>query len=124
MNTISDCIDIWHTEGGHKDASCLAGIRGVISNYSQKITPICCHTYRVNCLWEEAENQYMNRLTIDPQSFCGLKVIELKTTKIQQKNQRCVTNYAIRLALKRTTLATPTRKTVQGNHLKIDVKME
>ena len=29
--------------------------QSVICYYSQKITPICCHTYRVNHLWEEAE---------------------------------------------------------------------
>ena len=57
--------------------------QGVISDYSQKITSICCHAYRVNRLWEEAENRCVDRLTIDPQTFCGLKEIELKTTKIQ-----------------------------------------
>ena len=49
---------------------------------------ICCHAYRVNCLWEEAENQYVNRLTIEPQTFCGFKVIELKPDTA--KNQQCV----------------------------------
>ena len=48
-----------------------------------KITPICYHTYRVNHVWEEAENWCVNRLTIEPQTFCGLKEIELKTRKIQ-----------------------------------------
>ena len=52
--------------------------QGVISNYSQKITPIYCHAYRVNRLREEAENQYMDRLTIEPQTFSGLKQIELR----------------------------------------------
>ena len=56
---------------------------GVISNYLRKITPIFCHAYRVNHLWEEVENQWVNRLTIEPQTFCGLKEIKLKTTKIQ-----------------------------------------
>ena len=37
------------------------------------MTPICCHTYGVNCLWEEAENWCMDRLTIEPQNFCSLK---------------------------------------------------
>ena len=55
----------------------------VISDYSQKITPICCHAYRVNRLHEEAENQWVNRLTIELQTFSSLKEIELKTTKIQ-----------------------------------------
>ena len=54
-----------------------------MSDYSQKITPICCHAYRVNRVWEEAENQWMNRLFIEPQTFFGLKEIELKPRKIQ-----------------------------------------
>ena len=58
----------------------------VMSDYSRKITPICCHAYRVNCVWEEAANRWVNRLTIEPQTFCGLKKIELKTRKIQRKN--------------------------------------
>ena len=72
--------------------------QGGISDYSHKITPICCHAYRVNRLWEEAENQCMDKLTIKPQPFCSLKEIELKTTKIQQKNQQCVTTTRLRLA--------------------------
>ena len=55
----------------------------VMWHYSQKITPICCHAYRVNHVWEEAENLWVNRLTIEPQTFCGLKEIELKTRTIQ-----------------------------------------
>ena len=42
-------------------------------------------------LWEEAKNRWVNRLTIVPQTFCGLKEIELKTRKIQRKNKQCVT---------------------------------
>ena len=48
-----------------------------MSDYSRKIIPICCHAYRVNRVWEEAENWWVNRLTIEPQTFCGLKEIEL-----------------------------------------------
>ena len=56
----------------------------VISDYSRKKNPlICCHAYRVNRYWEEAETRCMNRLTVGPQTFCGLKEIEVKTTKIQ-----------------------------------------
>ena len=62
----------------------------VIRNYSRKITPICCHAHRVNREWQEAENWYRGRLSSEPQTFCGLKGIELKTMKIQQKNQQCV----------------------------------
>ena len=54
-------------------------------DYSRKITPICCHAYRVNHVWEEAENQWVNKLTIEPQTFCGLKEIKLKIRKIQRK---------------------------------------
>ena len=74
-----------------------------MSDYSRKITPICCHAYRVNRLWEETENRWVNRLTIEPQTFCGLKEIELKTRKIQRKNQQCVTITQTRLANKKTT---------------------
>ena len=81
----------------------------VMSDYSRKITPICCHAYRVNRVWEEAENRWVNRLTIEPQTFCGLKEIELKTRKIQRKNQQCVTTTQSRLANKNRLLATPTR---------------
>ena len=35
---------------------------------------------------KKAENQYADRLNIEPQTFCGLKEIELKTMKIQQNN--------------------------------------
>ena len=54
-------------------------------DYSRKITPICCHAYRVNCVWEEAENRWMNRLTNEPQTFCGLKEIERKTRRYNEK---------------------------------------
>ena len=74
-----------------------------------KITPICCHAYRVNRVWKEAENLWVNRLTIEPQTFCGLKEIELKNRKIQRKNQQCVTVTQSRLANKKRLLATPTR---------------
>ena len=72
-----------------------------MSNYSQKITPICCLAYRVNRVWEEAENRWVNQLTIEPQIFCGLKEIKLKTRKIQRKNQQFVTIMQSRLANKK-----------------------
>ena len=58
-NTISDCLEIWHTERGIKAhlgsnfGRNTINRQRVISDYSQKITPICCHAYRVNRLWEE-----------------------------------------------------------------------
>ena len=70
----------------------------VMSDYARKITPICCHAYRVNRVWEEAEYRWVNRLTIEPQTFCGLKEIELKTRKIERNNQQCVTITQSRLA--------------------------
>ena len=75
-----------------------------MSDYSRKITPICCHAYSVNRLQEEAENRWVNRLAIVPQTFCDLKEIELKTRKIQQKNQQCVTIMQSRLANKKRLL--------------------
>ena len=92
-----------------------------MSDYSRKITPICCHTYRVNRVWE-AENRWVNRLTIEPQTFCGLKEIELKTGKIQRETN--ITIMQSRLANKKRLLVTPTRKTAWGNALKITVQME
>ena len=80
-----------------------------ISDYSRKITPICCHAYRVNRVWEKAEKRWVNRLTIEPQTFSDLKEIELKTRKIQRKNQQSVTIMQSRLANKKRLLATPTR---------------
>ena len=71
-----------------------------MSDYARKVTPICCHAYRVNRVWEEVENRWVNRLTIEPQTFCGLKEIELKTRKIKQQNQQCVTITQLRLANK------------------------
>ena len=71
-----------------------------MSDYSRQITPICCHAYRVNRVWEEAENWWVNKLTIEPQTFYGLKEIELKTRKIQRKNQQFVTIMQSRLANK------------------------
>ena len=53
-----------------------------ISDYSRKITPNMLSRLQVNRLWEEAEHWWVNRLTIEPQTFCGLKKIELKTRKI------------------------------------------
>ena len=74
-----------------------------MSDYSRKITLICCHAYRVNRVRQDAENRWVNRLTIEPQTFCGLKEIELKTRKIQRKNQQCATIMQWRLANKKTT---------------------
>jgi len=67
----------------------------VIRDYSRKITSICCHAHRVNREWQKAENWYRVRLTIEPQTFCSLKEIKLKTMKIQQKNPRVCNIYAI-----------------------------
>jgi len=75
---------------GTKFGYIMIHTRNVIRNYLRKVTPICCHAHRVNHEWQEAENWYRGRVTIEPQTFCGLKVIELKTMKIQQKNQQCV----------------------------------
>ena len=81
----------------------------VMNDYSRKITPICCHAYRVNRVWKESENRWVYRLNIEPLTFCGLKEIELKTRKIQRKNQQCVTITQSRLVIKKRLLATPTR---------------
>ena len=68
-----------------------------MSDYARNITPICCHAYRVNRVWEEAENRWVNRLTIEPQTFCGLKEIELKNKDTTKKPTVC-NNYAIEIS--------------------------
>ena len=70
----------------------------VMSDYSRKITPICCHAYRVNRVWEEAENRWMNGLTIEPQTFCGLKEIKLKNQEDTTKKPTVCNNYAIEIS--------------------------
>ena len=69
-----------------------------MSDYARKITPICCHAYRVNRVWEEAENRWVNRLTIEPQTFCGLKEIELKNQEDTAKKSTVCNNYAIEIS--------------------------
>ena len=46
---------------GTKFGGNMINSQGVVSDYSRKIMPVRCHSYRVNCLWKKAENQYMNR---------------------------------------------------------------
>jgi len=53
--------------------------------------PICCYAYRINHLWQEVENQQGDRVTIEPQTFCYLKEIDQKITKIQRKTQQYIT---------------------------------
>ena len=69
-----------------------------MSDCSRKITPICCHAYRVNRVWEEAENRWVNRLTIEPQTFCGLKEIELKKQEDTTNKPTVCNNYAIKIS--------------------------
>ena len=68
-----------------------------MSDYSRKITPICCHGYRVNRVWEETDNRWVNRLTIEPQTFCSLKEIELKKQEDTTKKSTVCNNYAIEI---------------------------
>ena len=56
-----------------------------MSDYLRKITPVCCHAYRVNRLREGDENRWVNRLTIEPQIFCGLKKSSLKPGRYNEK---------------------------------------
>ena len=64
-NALSDSLGT--QKGGYKGAS-----------WYQVWLEYSCHAYRVNRLWEEAENRCVDRLTIEPQTFCGLKEIELR----------------------------------------------
>ena len=69
----------------------------VMSDYSRNITPICCHAYRANRIWEEAENRWVNRLTIEPQTFCGLKENRVKKQEDTTKKQSVCNNYTIEI---------------------------
>ena len=70
-----------------------------MSDYSRKITRICCHAYRVNRVWEKDENRWVNRLTIEPQTFCGLKEIELKKNQEDTtKTPTVCNNYTIEIS--------------------------
>ena len=69
-----------------------------MSDYARKITPICCHAYRVNRVWEEAENRWVNRLTIEPQTFCGLKKNRAKNQEDTAKKSTVCNNYAIEIS--------------------------
>jgi len=60
----------------------------------------CRPYHRVHHQWQEAENWYRGRLTIKPQTFCGLKEIDQKTMKIQQKNRQCVIITRLRITNK------------------------
>ena len=76
-------------------------------------------------MWEEAENRWVNRLTIEPQTFCGLKEIELKPRKIERKNQQCVTIMQSRLTNKKKKITFHAhQKNRSGNALKFAVQME
>ena len=62
-------------KGGVRANLGLVRIHKVICDYSLKILPTCCCAQRVNHAWQEAENWYKGRLTIEPQTFCGIKEI-------------------------------------------------
>ena len=66
--------------------------RKVIRDYSRKITSICCHAHRVNCTWQE---EFRGRLTIEPQTFCGLKKNRTKNHEDTAKKPTVCNNYAI-----------------------------
>ena len=69
-----------------------------MSDYSRKITPKCCHAYSINHIWEEAENRWVNRLTIHPQAFGGLKEIEIKNQEDTTKKPTACNNYVIEIS--------------------------
>ena len=52
----------------------------------------------INRVWEEAENRWVNRLTIEPQTLCGLKEIELKKQEDTTEKPTVYNNYAIEIS--------------------------
>ena len=69
-----------------------------MSDYSRKITPICCHAYRVNRLWEEAENRWVNRSTIEPPSLLWFERNRAKNQEDTTKKPTVCNNYAIEIS--------------------------
>ena len=63
-----------------------------------KKTPICCHASSLNCLREGTENRWVNRLTIEPQTFSGLKAIKVKNHKDTVKKPTVCNKYAIEIS--------------------------
>ena len=70
----------------------------VMSDYARKITPICCHAYRVNRVWEEAENRWVNRLTIEPQTFLWFERNRAKKQEDTTTKPIVCNNYAIEIS--------------------------
>ena len=54
----------------------LMNIQQAISDFMHSAKLSFCHTYRVICFEEQAENQYVARLNITRVSFGGYKLIE------------------------------------------------
>jgi len=105
-NGLSDSLKSWYTKRWCKGASWYQvwlKYNKHLQSYLQlfkKNSTKCCHAHRVNCAWQEAENWYRGRLTIEPQTLCGLKEIELKAINIQQKDQQCVIFMRLRITNK------------------------
>ena len=71
---------------------------------------------RLNRLWEEVENRYVQRVTIAPQTFCGL--VEIKLDHEDTAHQY-ITNTPSKFANYKQLLATPTRQTARVDELEI-----
>ena len=69
-----------------------------MSDYSRKITPICCHAYRVNHVWEEAENRWVNRLTIETQTFFWFERNRANKQEDTTKKPTVCNNYTIEIS--------------------------
>ena len=69
-----------------------------MSDYLLKITPIYCHAYRVNRVWEEAENWWVNRLTIEPQTFLWFERNRAKNQENTTKKPIVCNSYAIEIS--------------------------
>ena len=67
-------------------------------DYSRKIIPICCHAYRVNRVWEEAENRWVNRLTIGTSNLLWFERNRAKNQEDTTNKPTVCNNYAIEIS--------------------------
>ena len=62
----------------------------VICDYLQNITPICCHTHKVDCAWLEAEKLVQRQVNYQASNLLWFERNRAKDHKDTAKNQQCV----------------------------------
>ena len=96
VNAISDCFEIWYTEGGITIKAHLGTNFGWntinrqrgIRDFSRKITPICCHAYSVNQGQIQTIKKGGSILELQLQPSCKLKTKKKERKKKKKKKKR------------------------------------